>query len=81
MASEWTSFESEHNFPYQFRDAALLWKAFIAGDSNSDDREGNRRMAQLGDVLVSFVITSEGYDRGISRRTFTLLTHFYSQLD
>ena len=81
MVSEPPVCNSEHNIPYQFRDLALLRKAFIAGDSNSDDREGHRGMAQLGDALVSFVITSEGYDRGISRRISTLLTHCPSRLD
>ena len=81
MASERATFESEYNIPYQFRSLALLQKAFIAGDTNSDDREGHRGMAQLGDALISFVITSEGYDRGISRRIATLLTHYSLQLN
>ena len=81
MASERVTFGSEYSIPYQFRNPALLQKVFIAGDTNSDDREGHRGMAQVGDALISFVITSEGFDRGISRRTATLLTHYFLQLD
>jgi hypothetical protein len=53
--------------PYTFRDASLLRKALRSGDSNSDDREGHRGLAQVGDALMGFVIISEGFARGLSR--------------
>ena len=76
MASNWSVFESQLIIPYTFRDLSLLRKALTAGDSNSDDREGHRGMAQLGDTLMSFVITSEGFDRGISRSVSIVLHPF-----
>ena len=67
MASDWSTLEAQVFIPYKFQDVSLLRKALTAGDSNADDREGHRGMAQVGDALMSFVIMSEGFDRGMSR--------------
>ena len=69
MATAWSAYEAELALPYRFRNLSLLRKALIAGDTNSNDREGHRGMAQVGDALMSFAIISEGFDRGISRGT------------
>ncbi len=55
------------NISYRFTTLSLLEKILIAGDSNSDDREGHRGMAQLGDSLMGTVILSDGLERGLSR--------------
>ncbi len=52
---------------YRFTNLWLLEKILIAGDSNSDDREGHRGMAQLGDSLMGTVILSDGLERGLSQ--------------
>lgn len=54
--------------PHYFQNQDLLRNALIAADSNRDDRDGHRSLAQLGDQLIGFVLMSEGYDRGLSRR-------------
>lgn len=55
---------------YWFKEPELLRRALTAGDSNSDDREGHRGMAQLGDSLMGTVILSDGLERGLSRGKF-----------
>ncbi|KAK3613260.1 hypothetical protein LTR56_027989 [Elasticomyces elasticus] len=52
---------------YRFTDLLLLGKTLVPGDTNSDDREGHRKMAQLGDSLMGTVILSDGLERGLSR--------------
>lgn len=52
---------------YEFRDHFLLEKIFVAGDTNGDDREGHRGMAQLGDSLIGTVMLIDGLRRGLSR--------------
>lgn len=52
---------------YEFKNLALLNKALVAGDTNSDDREGNRGLAMLGDSLMNVAIISDGLANGRSR--------------
>ena len=54
---------------YRFKNRLLLERVFIAGDTNSNDREGHRGVAQFGDSLMSMVIKSDGLERGLSRST------------
>ncbi|KAK6440393.1 hypothetical protein LTR95_003384 [Oleoguttula sp. CCFEE 5521] len=53
---------------YRFKTRRFLEKTLIAGDSNSDDREGHRGMAQLGDSWMGTVIYTDGMERGLTRR-------------
>jgi dsRNA-specific ribonuclease len=71
MTSESDVLGTQLLLPYTFHDLLLLHKALISGDSNSDDREGHRGMAQVGDALMRFVIMSEGFDRGLSRSEYS----------
>lgn len=54
---------------YRFKNRPSLERVFIAGDTNSNDREGHRGVAQFGDSLMSMVIKSDGLERGLSRST------------
>ena len=67
MALPWNVHQAQIIIPYKFTQISLLQKAMTAGDSNSDDREGQRGLAQVGDALISFVIMNEGFERGLSR--------------
>jgi hypothetical protein len=82
MTTNWAALGTQFVLPYTFRDASLLRKALRSGDSNSDDREGNRGMAQVGDALMGFVIISEGFARGLSRSIHirSSLFHFLTRL-
>jgi hypothetical protein len=82
MTTDWAALGTQFVLPYTFRDASLLRKALRSGDSNSDDREGHRGMAQVGDALMGFVIISEGFARGLSRSIHILssLFHFPTRL-
>ena len=53
--------------PYIYKDSSFLEKALTAGDSESEDREGQRGFSQVGDALLRFVILSEGFRNGLSR--------------
>jgi hypothetical protein len=52
---------------YEFRDWGLLKQCFLAGDSNSTDREGHRGLAQVGDTLMGLVVICDGTAKGRSR--------------
>ena len=67
MAPTWALENLQAKMLYGFKDPLLLEKAMVAGDSNSDDREGHRGMAQLGDSLMGTVILSDGLERGFPR--------------
>lgn len=67
MAPSWVLGHLQAKMSYLFKDLSLLEKMLTAGDSNSDDREGHRGMAQLGDSLMGTVILSDGLERGLSR--------------
>lgn len=67
MAPPWVLDHLQAKISYRFTTLSLLEKTLIAGDSNSDDREGHRGMAQLGDSLIGTVILSDGVARGFSR--------------
>ncbi len=53
-----------------FTNLRSLEKTLIEGDSNSDDREGHRGMAQLGDSLMGTVMLKDGLERGLSRSQY-----------
>ena len=55
--------------PDIYVDLSYLDKALTAGDSESEDREGQRGLSQVGDALMRFIILCEGFQRGLSRRT------------
>lgn len=67
MASDFSVLDAQRILPYDFRDPELLRKALTAGDTNSDNREGNRGLAQVGDTLMNVVIKTEGFQSGFSR--------------
>ena len=67
MAPLWVLDHLQDKMSYWFTDLLLLGKTLVPGDSNSDDREGHRGMAQLGDSLMGAVILSDGLERGLSR--------------
>ena len=54
--------------PDIYKDPSYLDKALTAGDSESEDREGQRGLSQVGDALMRFIILCEGFHRGLSRR-------------
>ncbi|KAK4551475.1 hypothetical protein LTR86_011152 [Recurvomyces mirabilis] len=67
MAQPWVLDFLQEKLSYPFKDLSLLKKTLVAGDSNSNDYEGHRGMAQLGDSLMGTVIMSDGLERGLSR--------------
>lgn len=81
MTYEWNMLGTQFVLPYTFRDTSLFSKALRSGDSNSDDREGHRGMAQVGDALMSFVIMNEGFNRGISRSMYDQSGMFHHRQD
>jgi len=81
MTSEWNMLGTQFVLPYTFRDTSLFSKALRSGDSNSDDGEGHRGMAQVGDALMSFVIMNEGFNRGISRSMYDRSGMFHHRQD
>ena len=70
MASKWQTLQAQLLIPHTFNNILFLQKAFTAGDSNSDDRDGHRGMSQVGDALMNFVMMNEGFLRGIPRGSF-----------
>ena len=67
MAPSWVLDYLQVQMSYSFTNLRLLEHSLVVGDSNSDDREGHRGMAQLGDNLMGTVILSDGLERGRSR--------------
>lgn len=71
MAEDTEVAKAQLIIPYDFQDLSLLRTALTAGDTNSDDREGNRGLAQVGDTLMSLVIKTQGFQSGFSRSVFS----------
>lgn len=67
MAPLWVLDHLQASMSYRFTNLSLLEKTLIAVDSNSDDREGHRGMAQLGDSFMGTVMLCDGLERGLSR--------------
>lgn len=53
--------------PYIYKDPSYLEKSLTAGDTESEDREGQRGLSQVGDALMRFMILCEGFRHGLSR--------------
>ncbi len=70
MAPSWVLDHLQAKMSFCFTNLRSLEKTLIEGDSNSDDREGHRGMAQLGDSLMGTVMLKDGLERGLSRSQY-----------
>lgn len=67
MATESILDELQSKMAYRFTNLRLLEDCLVAGDSNSDNREGHRGVAQLGDSLMSTAALTDGLTRSLPR--------------
>ena len=70
MAQDWQVDKAKQLICWPYQDEGPIRRALTAGDTESDDREGHRMLAQLGDSLVAFIIATICFKLGITRCTF-----------
>ncbi|KAK3073560.1 hypothetical protein LTR53_004753 [Teratosphaeriaceae sp. CCFEE 6253] len=68
MAEDWQVQMAKQLIDWPYQDAEPIRLALTAGDSECEDREGHRMLAQYGDSLVSFIIATICFQLGVSRR-------------
>lgn len=52
---------------WSYEDSEPVRKALTAGDTESEDREGNRMLARLGDCVVPLIIGTICYRSSVPR--------------
>ncbi|KAK0247024.1 hypothetical protein LTS09_017830 [Friedmanniomyces endolithicus] len=59
---------AKHLIHWHYEDVQPIRLALTAGDTERDDREGHRMLAQYGDNLVPFSIATINFQLDVSRR-------------
>lgn len=68
MAEDWQVEMAKHLIHWHYEDVQPIRLALTAGDTERDDREGHRMLAQYGDNLVPFSIATINFQLDVSRR-------------
>lgn len=68
MAEDWQVQKAKQLIHWPYEDVEPIRLALTAGDTESEDREGHRMLAQYGDSLVPFIIATICFQLGVSRR-------------
>jgi len=68
MAEDWQVDQAKQLILWHYHDSEPVRKALTAGDTESDDREGHRTLARLGDSVVPLIIGTICYQSKVPRR-------------
>jgi dsRNA-specific ribonuclease len=67
MATEEHAVTVEGSIGYTFQSRSLLLQALTAAGAAEDNRDGNRKLAQLGTALTEFLLVYLGYEAQVTR--------------
>lgn len=68
MAEDWQVEQAKQLIMWLYEDSGPVKTALTAGDTESDDREGHRSLARLGDGIVPVIIATICYQSNVPRR-------------
>ena len=67
MANETVVLQLQEHIGYSFKKPSLLQLALTAAGAEETNYDGNRRLAQLGESLITAVLCNTAFSKGVSR--------------
>ncbi|KAK3175419.1 hypothetical protein K4F52_010285, partial [Lecanicillium sp. MT-2017a] len=77
MARTAAMIKVEQTIGYQFRNPELLKSALTAAGADPNNRDGNRKLAQLGQSVLELAIADEVFDMSHSREEMCTLSSMF----
>lgn len=68
MAEDWQVDQAKQLILWLYEDSEPVKTALTAGDTESDDHEGHRSLARLGDSIVPVIVGTICYLSKVARR-------------